>query len=1063
MLDSRRRRSSSTPAAALSPCTSRSITRRPLAMPTRSFRAAASVSWTARPGATWRASAAFHTCRPPPPTPRWAPRHDRRSPDRGRPRLPRHPLPSPGPPARRRAGLRRPAGGGAARRRPGAAGPYRLRPPAPWRRAGGHARRPAAAAARAAPRSAPRRHPAYEHGARAAAPRPAGRRHHHSCLRCRRTGGGASSRQPLAPAHRARVLARGAVPMSTTGQSVGGIIGAITGAILGGPTGAIYGAQIGMTIGGLLDPPKGPSQHGPSPDQLRLTTSTYGANIPRVYGTCPVAGNVVWLEGDKYRVKKKKSGGKGGGSVTTYKIFATFAVVLCEGPIAGIRRLWLGSELVYDGAAATASGVIKSGKSKSSWKLYTGTDTQQPDPRYQADKGANAASGWPGLAYIVFYDLPLEKWQNTLAGVQIKAEVVTSGSSAFSRIASVSDTGKHFKDNSGTGLGVPYIRRMVDNVLYVNIQGSTTDYLFTSDGIFKGTQAADKPATLNDVTVGANTYRCCGFFGNSYLWAYQSFSLIPAGSLVMGASPSIPDRIIGAALPSGVSMFAVIVSSDNQAVIVLTDENLGSGQRWYEIDTSGVVLASGVYSGGTGTLSGVNTVFGISRGGGWHFGSSCYDRGARIVVCAYGAGSGDVDLFAIGNDGTWAKLTDQGLPAFNFSHPTCFIVGRVGMAFSGSSYGLYGETLTLNAVGLGAIVQAECLQSNLLTAGDLDVTGLSADSVRGFRVSDTGPIRASLEPLSMIWPFDCRMHGYKLQFVRRGSASVASVPAADLDARMEGSDPGPLLTLPRDMDTQLPQKVVLGFLDVDREYDRGEQESARYNTDARNIAEPEVAVVLNAQEGKGASEVLRLTNVNTTPAGIQECTARRDKPAGYTSSAVAETGTHTGAGLIVYGPTVDVLMDIPALTAEGNIPGFYAAACGVMPTWPGALLYASYSNGQDWEDVATWDNDSFIGVVATALGAATCFDRVDAAGTLTVSPYAGTLASVTEDQMLAGSNHFAYGAHGRWEILAARSVTLNGYGTYTLQDFLRGRLGTEQYASTHQANDLLVQLKSEEH
>src|SRR5574337_65419 len=111
--------------------------------------------------------------------------------------------------------------------------------------------------------------------------------------------------------------------MSTAGQGVGGIVGAIAGALLAPATAGasltwgLYGAQIGMIVGGLLDPPKGPSQHGPSPDQLRLTTSTYGANIPRVYGTCPVAGNVVWLEGDKYRVKKKKSGGKGGGSVTT--------------------------------------------------------------------------------------------------------------------------------------------------------------------------------------------------------------------------------------------------------------------------------------------------------------------------------------------------------------------------------------------------------------------------------------------------------------------------------------------------------------------------------------------------------------------------------------------------------------------------------------------------------------------------------------------------------------------------------------------------------------------------
>src|SRR5574337_547118 len=245
--------------------------------------------------------------------------------------------------------------------------------------------------------------------------------------------------------------------MSTAGQGVGGIVGAIAGALLAPATAGasltwgLYGAQIGMIVGGLLDPPKGPSQHGPSPDQLRLTTSTYGANIPRVYGTCPVAGNVVWLEGDKYRVKKKKSGGKGGGSVTTYKIFATFAVVLCEGPIVGIRRLWLGSELVYDGAAATTAGVIKSGKSKSLWKLYTGTDTQQPDPRYQADKGVNATSGFPGLAYLVFYDLPLDKYGNSLAGAQIKAEVVAAGSSAWSTVGSMTMTGLYSTNPLFTG------------------------------------------------------------------------------------------------------------------------------------------------------------------------------------------------------------------------------------------------------------------------------------------------------------------------------------------------------------------------------------------------------------------------------------------------------------------------------------------------------------------------------------------------------------------------------------------------------------------------------------
>src|SRR5574337_1119790 len=1038
---SRRRRSSSTPAAALSPCTSPSITRRPLAMPTRSFRAVASAWPIAWRGATWRASAAFHTCRPPPPTPRWAPPHDRRSPDRGRPRLPRHPLPSPGPPALRRAGLRRPAGGGAARRRPGAAGPYRLRPPAPWRCTGGHARRPAAAAARAAPRSAPRRYPANEHGARAAAPRPAGRRHHHSCLRCRRTGGGASSRQPLAPAHRARLSARGAGAMSTTGQSVGGIIGAITGAILGGPTGAIYGAQIGMTIGGLLDPPKGPSQHGPSPDQLRLTTSTYGANIPRVYGTCPVAGNVVWLEGDKYRVKKKKSGGKGGGSVTTYKIFATFAVVLCEGPIVGLRRLWLGSELVYDGAAATTAGVIKSGKSKSSWKLYTGTDTQQPDPRYQADKGANAASGWPGLAYLVFYDLPLEKWQNTLAGVQIKAEVVQSGTTGWATIGAMSMTGLYSQNPAFTGFcsyfggnGGYYFEPLWDNnynqypytlrVWYIGLDLSKKLMGIVSSGVSSGeavtcTAVMDIPACVVRFASGSpgNSFYILKKDGVGQIFSIDSsygFSQLLVRKLgddvivtsYLKTTPNLPIRRY--AYSTGI-LEAVSATPANKyiAIDVFEDEV-------YAVDATGLLSIFDKES-----LT-INTTIAAPSG-------FTETESARLAVTGdrsfYLCSNGKYWIYA---DVAWSLLfiASDGYE----SQKALFALGSTLVSAESATTKVYGGSLTTSQVALDSVVQSECLQSNLLTAGDLDVTGLSADSVRGFRVSDTAPIRASLEPLSMIWPFDVRMHGYKLQCVRRGSASVASVPAADLDARMEESDPGPLLTLPRDMDTQLPQKVVLGFLDVDREYDRGEQESARYNTDARNIAEPEVAVVLNAQEGKrasevllynywrergaditfslppaylhlepadvvtvtapdGASHVLRLTNVNTTPAGIQECTARRDQPGGYTSSAVAETGAHTGAGLIVYGPTLDALLDIPALTADGNSPGFYAAACGVMPTWPGALLYASYSNGQDWEDVATWDADSFIGTVATSLGAATCFGRVDAAGTLTVSPY----------------------------------------------------------------------------
>ena len=137
------------------------------------------------------------------------------------------------------------------------------------------------------------------------------------------------------------------------GQVVGGLVGAVAGFLIGGPTGALYGAQLGLMAGGLLSPPKGPTVNGPRLDDLTVQTSTYGAVIPRVYGTVTVNGNLFWLENNRLKetVTQKKSGGKGGGGKTTtrtYTYSATFAVGLCKGPITSVRRLWIGPNLIYD-------------------------------------------------------------------------------------------------------------------------------------------------------------------------------------------------------------------------------------------------------------------------------------------------------------------------------------------------------------------------------------------------------------------------------------------------------------------------------------------------------------------------------------------------------------------------------------------------------------------------------------------------------------------------------------------------------------------------------------------
>ncbi len=201
--------------------------------------------------------------------------------------------------------------------------------------------------------------------------------------------------------------------LGAVGSAIGGAFG---GAILGF-SGAAIGGFIGSTIGSVVDnwivSSLAPAQRieGARLDSLRITSSTEGAVIPRLFGRMRIGGNIIWATDFREEVNTtRQGGGKGSGpkvTTTEYLYYASFAVALCEGEITGIGRIWA------DGKAMDMTDVT--------WRWYPGNEAQSPDPFISAKMGAASTPAYRGTAYVVFEELDLSAFGNRLP--QISFEV----------------------------------------------------------------------------------------------------------------------------------------------------------------------------------------------------------------------------------------------------------------------------------------------------------------------------------------------------------------------------------------------------------------------------------------------------------------------------------------------------------------------------------------------------------------------------------------------------------------------------------------------------------------
>lgn len=207
---------------------------------------------------------------------------------------------------------------------------------------------------------------------------------------------------------------------------------------VGGPIGGAIGAMIGQQIDSAIFAPK--PRHGPRLGELAVQTSSYGTQIPRIFGIMRVAGTVIWST-DLQERRSESGGGKGQPDTIQYSYSASFAIALSGRPIKSVRRIWADGKLLR-GAAGDF-------KSRTQYRLYPGNEEQAADPLIASVEGIGQTPAFRGIAYAIFEDFELADYGNRIPSLSFEL-VADDGPMAIGAIAGALSDGA--VEDSGTPL-----------------------------------------------------------------------------------------------------------------------------------------------------------------------------------------------------------------------------------------------------------------------------------------------------------------------------------------------------------------------------------------------------------------------------------------------------------------------------------------------------------------------------------------------------------------------------------------------------------------------------------
>jgi hypothetical protein len=694
----------------------------------------------------------------------------------------------------------------------------------------------------------------------------------------------------------------------------GTVVGAVIGGVIGAPFGATFqGAMIGATLGGAAggiagqvwfpEKPDYKSTPPPQSRENRVQVSSYGAMIPKIDGAKRLAGNIIYAGPEVLTVVQSRHRQEGVRYYENERIYTrTLVVLFCEGEAAGIGRIWVENQVFVDfrdpsgayfppnsGEQARANLDASNNLAGQYFTIYYGTETQNPDPTYEAAVGAGLAPAFRGWCYIVFPDFPTGKFGSI---PNIEAEIIKTGSAVTAQAEINLETifGEYttlqLQAHMWTAEGNLVILRNNATREFVVLKGFTNTVI---ERFFIPPVASENAGNVGGWGVNPRTGRFYVTVNFQYSTSrFKRRNLIydrPNGQLVYDQERSYDissqphawacmkilfdasDRpwMVYSTLASGWNTYYGLMRCDDN----IDADGLGGFQsyRFYRSDGSYIDFSS------TGIWSSDGTNFYYAAGSAaWEPGGTAgywivrvnpamiqstagYPNATRVII-PYGAWEKVRTHANTAMDLPYAWSNGVGFPSTAYITEAVYDGGqKIRMYQAIASPVNYNRAFAgEDEATLDQVVKNYCTEAGI-AALDVNSAALESDLVLGYGVTRQMPARTAIEPLMQPYQFDMAEIDWQLKAVKRGGASAVTIPDADLGAVPYGAESGDRVIETDEQETERPTHLNLTYEEKQRDYDLGAQQAVRVDRPhyvPMTIASP---LVLTATMAKRAVEV----------------------------------------------------------------------------------------------------------------------------------------------------------------------------------------------------------------